>query len=67
MAKTGRANTLFEDGGAANIDSAPVWSAVTNLLAHAKSLLPKLGGLLSNAKDTCYSTHNTVGLLMVIV
>ena len=44
-------------GRAFATDTAPVWTAMTNLLTHSQSLLSKLLGLLFDVKDRYYSTH----------
>ena len=52
------AQTLVaQDGMPSAVDAAPVRTAVTNLLAHAQSLVAQLGGLLLDVKYTYYSTH----------
>ena len=48
---------VSKDSRAFAADTAPVWTAMTNLLTHSQSLLSKLLSLLFDVKDRYYSTH----------
>ena len=48
---------MAQDGMRAAVYTAPVWSAMTDFLTHAQSLLAQLAALFFYIKDTYYSTH----------
>ena len=49
---------MCKDRRTSNVDSAPVWSAMTDLLRHLQCFLTEFRRLFLNVQNTCYSTHN---------
>lgn len=49
---------MAKDGSGACIDTAPVGTAVTNLLTHTERFLTQLGRLLLDIEYSYNSTHN---------
>ena len=63
--RVNNAQTLMcQDCRTTTVDSAPVWSAMANLLTHTKRLLSQFRSLLLNIEDRYDSTHNIFSFLL---